>query len=441
MIRLLTFILAAALLTACSESTTPSPPPPSISAIHISAPTSDLVVGDKLAVRATATAADGSAVPLLVVAWTSSNIAVATVVATGLLTAEVRTINAGAVTITATAGSHSGQLALAMTPSPAPPPLQTSPSLAFIWTRESGMIALTPPGSGESIPMAINDPGQVVGYVVIARSAHAFVWTVAAGMVDIGGLAGSVNSYATAINNAGQVAGHSQDASGHNHAFRWSPLEGIIALDVGSGPVNSYAHGINSSGQVVGERDGPTGGIPFRWSKEKGMEDLALFESDIDGGARAIADNGDAVGYSGDGGYYGITRAVVWSADGTKKIIDICTTGSPFYGCYSSANAINNAGQIAGNSESGGPSVAFRLTVGGDRQDIFGLPGSHISFARGINEAGQVVGFTEGPPFPLGRAFLWSPTDGTIDLGTLPGRQWSDATGINNRGQVIGKSF
>jgi probable HAF family extracellular repeat protein len=437
MTKVLTIMLAAALVTACSESTPPLPP--SIRTIHVSASTSSLVLGDSLEVRATATAADGSAVALGNVAWTSNNIAVATVTATGPLTAEVRTISAGSVFITATVESHSGQLALAVT-APALPPLQTSPSLAFIWSRETGMVALTlPAGAHESKAAAINDLGQVVGYVGIGQSYHAFVWTLAGGMVDIGGLPESVSSYATAINNAGQVAGYSRDASGHNRAFRWSASEGMIALDVLPGTVNSYAEGINSSGKVVGERDGS----PFRWSQDKGMEDLGLFGTDSDGGAMAISDNGDIVGYSGDGGYYGITRAVLWSADGTKKIIDICTTGSPFYGCYSSANGINSAGQIAVNSESGGPSNAFRLTPGVDREYIFGLPGSHLSYARGINEAGQVVGFSEGSSFALalGRAFLWSPTDGAIDLGVLTGRHWSDATGINNHGQVVGISF
>jgi len=438
MSKVLTIVLAAALLTACSESTTPVPL--SISTIQISAGTTSVVVGDSLQVRAIGTAADGSVVPLPAVAWTSSDIAVATVAATGLSTAEVRTIAAGSVTITATVESHSGQFGLAVTAAPAPPPLQTSPPLAFLWTRESGMIALTfPPGAGESKATAINDLGQVVGYVGIGQSYHAFVWTLEGGMVAIGGLAESVSSYATAINNAGQVAGYSTDASGHNRAFRWSASEGMIELGVLPGTVNSYAEGINSSGQIVGERDGR----PFRWSQDKGMEDLPLFGSDWDGGAKAISNNGDIVGYSGDGNYYGITRAVLWSADGTKKILDVCTTGSPFYGCYSSANGINSAGQIAGNSESGGPSLAFRLTVGADRQDIVGIPGSHISFASAINEAGQVVGFSEGSSFALalGRAFLWSPTDGAIDLGALTGRHWSDATGINNRGQVVGNSF
>ena len=118
MTKILTIMLAAALLTACSESIPlVSPSPPTIRNIEVSAPTSSLPLGDSVEVRATATAADGSPFHLIAVAWTSSDVAVATVTATGPLTAEVRTISEGSVSIIATVESHSGHLALAVGPS------------------------------------------------------------------------------------------------------------------------------------------------------------------------------------------------------------------------------------------------------------------------------------------------------------------------------------
>lgn len=317
------------------------------------------------------------------------------------------------------------------------PQPQPSTSQAFIWTRESGMIALPLlPGTTESYASAINDPGQVVGHVRIGNRYHAFVWTLAGGMVDIGGLSDAIGSYATAINNGGQVVGYSINASNHAHAFRWSPAEGMIALGVLPGTVNSYARGISGSGQVVGESEGTLPGRrPFRWTPENGAEDLGLFGSDPDGGAIAVSNSGDIVGFSGDGDYYGIVRAVLWSANGEKRVIYGCTTPG-FYGCYSSANAINSAGQIAGSSEA----HAFRWTVAGVAQDLGTLPGSNLSYARGINEAGQVVGNSAGGSFPSGHAFLWSPAGGMVDLGVLGGRGASYATGINNYGQVVGTS-
>ena len=314
---------------------------------------------------------------------------------------------------------------------------------AFIWTRETGMIALPLlPGATNGDASAINDLGQVVGTVSIGQSEHAFVWTLADGMVDIGGLSGAVRSYATAINNAGQVAGYSVDASGHARAFRWSPSEGMIALGVLPGTVSSYARSINGSGQVVGETEGTLPGRrPFRWTPDKGMEDLGSFGTDPDVGATAVNNSGDIVGSSGDGNYYGILRAVLWSANGGKRVLDDCARGaSSFYGCYASANAINGAGQIAGSSEANGPSHAFLWTVAGAAQDLGTIPGTNLSYAHAINETGQVVGNSAGGAFPYGHAFLWSESGGMVDLGVLLGKASSSATGINKSGQVVGTS-
>jgi probable HAF family extracellular repeat protein len=70
--------------------------------------------------------------------------------------------------------------------------------------------------------------------------------------------------------------------------------------------------------------------------------------------------------------------------------------------------------------------------------DIGGLPGASDSGASAINNSGQVVGnsrFASG-----GHAFLYS--GGTmIDLGALPGGTDSDALGINNSGQVVGEAY
>jgi len=323
---------------------------------------------------------------------------------------------------------------------------QPQPSLgprAFIWSRESGMIALfLPPEANASYANAVNDLGQVAGSVRIGNRYHAVVWTLAGGMVDIGGVTGTVSSYATAINNAGQVAGYSVDASGHARAFRWSPSEGIIVLGLLPGTVSSYARGINISGQVVGESEGTwPNRRPFRWSPDKGMEDLGLFDGDPYGGATAINNNGDIAGYSGDGDYYGTLRAVSWSGNGGKRILDACARGAnSFYGCYASANAINSAGLLAGSSEADGPSHPIRWTAAGVAQDLVGLPGSNWSNANGINDNGQIVGTSTGPSFPSGHAFLWSQAEGMVDLGVLNGKASSSAAGVNNSGLVVGSS-
>jgi probable HAF family extracellular repeat protein len=49
---------------------------------------------------------------------------------------------------------------------------------------------------------------------------HAFTWTQAEGIVDLGTL-GGVNSNATLVTPSGLIVGHSDTAKGGNHAVIW----------------------------------------------------------------------------------------------------------------------------------------------------------------------------------------------------------------------------
>jgi probable HAF family extracellular repeat protein len=76
--------------------------------------------------------------------------------------------------------------------------------------------------------------------------------------------------------------------------------------------------------------------------------------------------------------------------------------------------------------------------------EIGNLGGTSWHTPMDINEAGDVVGFSNPPGDDDGifiaRAFLWSRSGGIRDLGTLPGDQTSQALGINARGDVVGVS-
>jgi probable HAF family extracellular repeat protein len=176
-----------------------------------------------------------------------------------------------------------------------------NPSLgghAFVWTPATGIRGLGTLGGGTSTAAVLNDAGQVAGsattefgpslrFPVALMRHHAFVWSAAAGMQDLGTLGGR-SSDALALNALGQVAGSSDTANGTDlsadpvpHAFFWSPsgptAGRMVDLGTLSGGRSSNAAGLNDSGQVVGTSGtSPTSILPhaFIWTAAEGLVDL-----------------------------------------------------------------------------------------------------------------------------------------------------------------------
>lgn len=102
----------------------------------------------------------------------------------------------------------------------------------------------------------------------------------------------------------------------------------------------------------------------------------------------------------------------------------------------SSANAINEFGQIAGEGNLGFPEDAFRWTQTGGVQDLGNLGGS--AAGRSINRLGHVVGgsflsdFGEHP-------FVWTAAGGMQDMGGASA--FATAIGVNDADVVCGVSI
>src|SRR5215470_15893127 len=279
-------------------------------------------------------------------------------------------------------------------------------------------------GGNGSSATAINASGEVTGFSYYAiwippypgpneLKWHAFAYSGGA-MRDLGSLGGP-SSAGTAINDSGQIAGFSSIFVGQqfqNHPVLFA--NGTIT-DLGTlGGSQARAAGINASGEIVG-------------NSTLGGDDLS---------ASAINANGQVTGTAGAppapncGSQNG--HAFLYS---NGKMQDLGTLNG---GCGSSGVAINDAGQIAGQSSVNGfqEQHAF-LWSNGVMQDLGTLGG--YAYVYGMNEKAQVVGDSMASD-GQNHAFLY--TDGKMydlnDLVTgLAGTLLSIATGINDSGQIV----
>jgi probable HAF family extracellular repeat protein len=118
-------------------------------------------------------------------------------------------------------------------------------------------------------------------------------------------------------------------------------------------------------------------------------------------------------------------------------ITDLGTLG----GTYSRAAGLNDLGQVTGWSHTSGSSTdrAFLWSAELGMANLGTLGGSR-SLAYTINNAGQIVGQSHsGTGF--WRAFLWESSTGMVNLGTPSGTIDSVARGINDSGRIAGFAY
>jgi probable HAF family extracellular repeat protein len=101
---------------------------------------------------------------------------------------------------------------------------------------------------------------------------------------------------------------------------------------------------------------------------------------------------------------------------------------------------INQQGDVVGWSNGPNGTRAFVFTDAGGMVALPGLPDKPRTLARRINDSGDIVGTANAGGTDLGHAVRWR--GGIIkDLGTLAAGAYSEGWGINNFGDVVGESY
>jgi probable HAF family extracellular repeat protein len=321
---------------------------------------------------------------------------------------------------------------------------------------------------------AINNQGMVAGFATLAGNTvqHATLWR-DGGIEDLGTLGGPNSGVLwPGLNDAGMAAGVAETAelqplgeswscsaffpttTGHVcRGFAWQ--DGRMTRMPTLGGDNSFATGVNDQGQVVGWAETPvhdptcdsTQVLQFRavvWDPASHrIHQLRPLPGDSASAATAINERSQVVGISGRCdiavGRFSARRAVMWDHG---RVIDIGGLGGV---AWNTAMAVNNDGVVVGfadttGDQSGAPNFhAFIWTRESGIKDLGTLPGDVLSEALDVNSQGQVVGISIGANGT--RAFIWMNGKMTPLQTLLPAgyaNTLESAQGINDQGQITG---
>jgi probable HAF family extracellular repeat protein len=290
----------------------------------------------------------------------------------------------------------------------------------------------------------------------------------AASIQDLGTLGGDA-SYATSVNNKGQVVGQAKDVKGDWHMFKWEngqmidvsklnnlaldgPHEvtaindnGQIAAVLPNGTAAiltvgtttslgiagfSAAFAINNDGQAVGYFWDATFSHAFTYSNGR-VTSLAPYANSV---AFGVNDFGVIVGRGTDNIHKYPYHAVIWS-NGT-------TTNLFADEVESEAYDVNASGTVVGEFWTGSVGRSFVWQNG--QLQTFGTGLETAAFA--VNDSGTVVGLRSTQPCRFcpgeARAFVWQ-NGQLFDLNDLlpQGSGWvlERASDINNTGSIVGR--
>ena len=284
----------------------------------------------------------------------------------------------------------------------------------------------------ESIAYAISNQGQVVGdyWTNSYTEQRCFLYSGGAWQ-DVAMARGATYCHASAINDAGQIAGqHAASSPGHPYyAFRLDPPNGLSDLLPVNGGQSSGA-GISPTGIVVGSMYTPSATHAAKWDTSGLVSDLGYqcpycsSEAHATNGVNTVGTAANVAFWFGHGGMHRLAGSV------------------------SDANAINTNGDIVGATKINYIDVHATLWQGGHTFDLGVFPGNNAAAANGVSKDTWIVGWAAINSTTY-RAFLRVPDLDCGDLRDLnnlldsSGAGWTlmNAYGINDNHQIVGWGY
>lgn len=248
-------------------------------------------------------------------------------------------------------------------------------------------------------------------------------------------IVGPPGSVATAINNAGAVAGnHAGNVMGSRAFVNWG--RGWVDLRV-PGAASARVAALNNRGQVLGNWNA-VGGMArgVIWHKGR-ARDLGIVPGMLATIHTDINDAGYVTVYARQEEAF---SSYLRAANGSLRALGSLPVDNPI----TEAVAINNRNQITGGSgEFVFPELQYRafLWSRGAMRELVGF-GALPTRGLDINDRGQVTGFASIPFDPPLRVAYIHSNGRFLDIDSSPpeGRRYSIGESINNRGHVVGES-
>ncbi len=322
--------------------------------------------------------------------------------------------------------------------SPGMEPLEDRRLLSYTITNLGSL------GGTVSVPVDLNNHGEVVGYSDTANNAaqHAFLYSHGR-MTDLGTLGGTT-SEAMGINDRGDVVGTSNVAPGNEQVDAFLDRGGVLT-DLGTIDPAFEGDGlvsVNAGGLVSGLSAGDDAAL----DRQGKVIDLGALAG-LGSVARGINDSGQVVGFSPTGSLPAangsslpslIVHAFLYRHG---KMSDLGTLG----GMNSAANSINDHGAVVGSADPANDSLNHAFLYSKGRMTDLGTLGGPESVASAINNKGAVVGYSLTSTSTSATHGFIDQHGRMVDLNSLiptdSGFVIAAASGINDRGQILAQGY